>query len=227
MPWGRDLLLLFYPTVCLVCGKRISNAYAVLCLECELQMPKTGFQDDANNPVSRIFWGRVEVRSGTSLFRFEKGSACQALLHELKYRGNSKAGIYLGRLLGHELINTMYSDCDLLVPVPLHRKKLKQRGYNQSELIARGASEITGIPMMPDLLRRTKYQDSQTSMNRQERFENMSSAFSCCKSSPHLRHKKILIVDDTITTGATMEACSMVLLQNFHCKVYIATVSYA
>ena len=227
MPGIRDLLLLFYPAVCLVCGKRISNPYTVLCLKCELQMPKTGFPDDEDNPVSRIFWGRVCVRAGISLFRFEKGSACQVLLHELKYRGNAKAGIYLGRLLGQELTGRVFSDCDMIIPVPLHRKKLKQRGYNQSELIAGGVSEITGIPVVPDLLRRTKYQDSQTSKNREERFENMTGAFACNNSLPDLHHKKILIIDDTITTGATMEACSAVLLQNFHCSIYIATISYA
>ena len=227
MPGGRDLLKLFYPTVCLLCGKRIANSYAVLCLACELHMPKTGFPDDEDNPVSRIFWGRVGVRAGTSLFRFEKGSACQALLHALKYRGYSKAGIYLGRLLGQELVDSVFSECDLVVPVPLHKKKIKQRGYNQSELIARGASEIIGIPLVSDLLIRTKYQHSQTIMNRQERFENMGNAFSCGRFLPHFRYKKILIIDDTITTGATMEACSMVLLQNLKCSVYIATVSYS
>jgi ComF family protein len=190
-------------------------------------MPKTQFPDEENNPVSRISWGRVPVKAGTSLFRFEKGSACQALLHELKYRGNTRAGAYLGRLLGQELKDSAFSDCDLVVPVPLHQKKLKQRGYNQSELIAKGVSEITGIPLAGDLIRRIKYQHSQTSMNRQERFENMVKAFTCGRTSLLPGDKKILIIDDIITTGATLEACSMVLLHQFPCTIYVATVSYA
>ena len=192
-----------------------------------MKMPKTGFEDCDNNPVSKIFWGRVQVRAGTSLFRFEKGSAYQALLHDLKYRGNRKAGLYLGRLLGQALKHTRFSDCDLMVPVPLHRKRLKQRGYNQSEIIARGASEITGIPVASSLIGRKRNMRSQTLMNRQERFENMARAFTLCDYFPDLHGKKILLVDDIITTGATLEACSQVLLSNFNCLVYIATVSYA
>ncbi|MEA3460298.1 MAG: ComF family protein, partial [Bacteroidota bacterium] len=139
-------------------------------------MPKTGFGDQDNNPVSKIFWGRAPVRKGTALFRFEKGSAYQALLHELKYRGNRRAGMYLGRMLGQKLKHTAFSDCNLMIPVPLHRLRQNQRGYNQSEVIARGASEITGIPVADHLIVRKKNARSQTAMSRQERFENMATA---------------------------------------------------
>jgi len=192
-----------------------------------MKMPRTGFRDCYNNPVSKLFWGRVGIRAGTSLFRFEKGSAYQTLLHDLKYRGNRRAGIYLGRLLGQELNQTFLSDCDLLIPVPLHRLKRKQRGYNQSELIARGASEITGIPVATNIIRRLSNQRSQTTMNRQERFENMVSTFALGNYSPELQKKKILIIDDIVTTGATLEACSQLLISNYNCLIYIATVSYA
>jgi ComF family protein len=190
-------------------------------------MPKTGFGDRENNPVSKIFWGRAPVRAGTALFRFEKGSAYQSLLHDLKYRGNRKAGLYLGRLLGQALKHTSFSDCDLIIPVPLHRHRLKQRGYNQSEIIARGISEITGIPVENHLIGRKKNVRSQTTMNRQERFENMATAFSLCDYHPDLNEKKILIIDDIITTGATLEACSQVLFNHYNCLVYIAAVSCA
>jgi ComF family protein len=192
-----------------------------------MKMPRTGFWDCYNNPVSKLFWGRVEIRAGTSLFRFEKGSAYQTLLHDLKYRGNRRAGIYLGRLLGHELNQTFLSDCDLMIPVPLHRLKRKQRGYNQSELIARGASEITGIPVATNIIRRLSNQRSQTTMNRQERFENIARAFSLDNKVPELQEKKILIIDDIVTTGATLEACSQLLISHSSCLIYIATVSYA
>jgi ComF family protein len=179
------------------------------------------------NPVSRIFWGRVPVRAGTSLFRLEKGSAYQVLLHDLKYRDNRRAGFYLGRLLGLVIKQTKLSGCDLLIPVPLHRKKLNQRGYNQSELIARGVSEVTGIPVTNDLIRRARHQRSQTQMSRQERFENMASAFILCDDPPDLHGKRILIIDDVVTTGATLEACSQILIDRFHCQICVATVSYA
>jgi ComF family protein len=192
-----------------------------------MSISKTGFMDCENNPVSQIFWGRVPVRAGTSLFRFEKGSAYQSLIHDLKYRGNRRVGFYLGRLLGQELKGSIFSDCDLIVPVPLHKKRLKERDYNQSELIARGTSEITKIPVACDLIKRKINMPSQTSMNRQERFQNMLKAFTFCASPPDLYEKKILIVDDIITTGATLEACSRVLLNHCNCQIYIATVSYA
>jgi len=222
-----DLLQLFFPSNCLVCGKRLSASGVVLCFECEMNMPKTGFGDMQDNPVSQLFWGRVPVRAGTSLFRFEKGSAYQTLVHELKYRGNRKAGLYLGRLLGQELKHSVFSSCDLMVPVPLHRRRLRQRGYNQSDLIAQGVSEITKIPVMTDLIRRLRYQHSQTTMNRVKRFENMEKAFSMCASPPDLHHKKVLLIDDIITTGATLGACGEVLLNRFDCSVYIATLSFA
>lgn len=179
------------------------------------------------NPVSEIFWGRAEVRAGTSLFRFEKGSVYQNLLHDLKYRGNKRAGYYLGSLLGQEIQRSFLSDCDLLVPVPLHRRRQNRRGYNQSEIIARGISEITGIPIANRLIARKRNIRSQTSMNREERFNNMASTFTLCSKDLDLHDKRVLIIDDIITTGATLEACSQVLLRRFNCQVYIATVSYA
>lgn len=227
MQWLIDLLLLFFPSNCLICGKRLNTPSAILCFECETKMPRTGFRDRYDNPVSKIFWGRVPVRSGTSLFRFEKGSAYQALLHDLKYGGNKGVGLYLGRLLGLEILHSSFGDCELMLPVPLHRIKLRERGYNQSELIARGVSEVTGIPMENKLIERKKYNRSQTFMNREERFENMAGAFSLSRHSLDLNNKKILIIDDVITTGATLEACCLVLLKHYNCQLYVATVSCA
>lgn len=227
MLWINDLALLFFPSNCLVCGKRLHTLEQSLCLVCELKMPRTSFEKKEANPISQVFWGRVPVNCGTSLFRFEKGSVYQSLLHDLKYRGNRKAGLYLGRMLGGSLLDTSFSNCDLMVPVPLHRRKLKQRGYNQSELIARGASEITGIPVAKRLIVRKSYGHSQTSKNRQERFENMAEAFRLSNHSPNLDDKRILLIDDVITTGATLEACCRVLFNHFKCLVYVATVSCA
>ena len=225
--WLMDLWMLLFPSNCLVCGKRLSSSREVLCFSCEYLMPETGFGGKNNNPVSKTFWGRVPVQSATSLFRFEKGSAYQAVLHDLKYRGNWKAGLYLGRLLGHELIQSSFPKCDLLIPVPLHPGRLRQRGYNQSEVIARGCSEICGIPVVTGLIIREGRHRSQTSMGRLQRFENVSEEFSPGKRSVDINGKKVLIIDDVITTGATLEACSHVLFSQFSCQVYVATVSMA
>jgi len=227
MQWATDLFMLLFPVTCLVCGKRLSSPGEVLCLTCEYGMPKTGYSDRRDNPVSQIFWGRVPVEAGTSLFRFEKGSAYQKLLHELKYRGNRQAGTYLGKLLGQELKHTLFSSCDLMVPVPLHRRRLRERGYNQSEIIAWGVSEIMAIPVITNLFMRTQHHKSQTSMGRYERFENVAGNFRMKHRHPDVTGKKILLIDDVVTTGATLEACSELLLKHCNCLVYIATVCCA
>jgi len=222
-----DLWMLFFPSNCLVCGKRLSTTRDILCASCEYHIPKTGYGEGMGNPVSKTFWGRVPVLLATSLFRFEKGSAYQELLHDLKYRGNRKAGLYLGRLLGHELLHTSFALCDFLVPVPLHPGRMRQRGYNQSEMIARGCSEIMGIPVETRLLIRKGRHRSQTNMGRQERFENVFEEFSLGRCPPDIDGLKVLIIDDVITTGATLEACCRILLSHFNCKLYVATVSCA
>jgi ComF family protein len=224
--WGTDLLMFFFPVHCLVCGKKLYSTGEVLCLECEFNLPKTSFHDPINNPVCQAFWGRVPVEMGTSLLRFEKGSAYQSLLHDLKYRGNQRAGIYLGKMLGNEINHTTFSSCDILVPVPIHKKRLRERGYNQSEIIAKGISEVTGIPIS-NLLMRFTHHLSQTSMGRYDRFQNVSGNFRVCRNAPDMNGKKILLIDDVVTTGSTLEACSIEILSNFKCLIYIATVSYA
>ncbi len=225
--WLTDLMLFFFPVLCLVCGKKLSIPGEILCLECEYNLPKTEYRDSINNPVNQAFWGRIPVEMGTSLFRFEKGSPYQSLLHELKYRGNKGVGLYLGRLLGQELLPTSYSGCDILVPVPLHKKRLRKRGYNQSEIIARGCSEIMKIPVETSLLLRSTHRPSQTSLGRYERYQNVRGNFSVAPGAPDVSGKKILLIDDVMTTGATLEVCCQELLKTFPCQVYIATVSVA
>ena len=225
--WLSDLIMLFFPVNCLVCGKLLGSPEGVLCLDCEYKMPRTGYRNESDNPIAQIFWGRVKVCGGTSLFKFEKGSAYQVLLHELKYRGNKKTGLYLGRLLGGALKATSFANCDFIIPVPLHRKRLRERGYNQSELIGQGVSEVLGIPMIINLLIRSKHHETQTTMGRIERFENVSGCFSLSPDHPDLSGKSIIIVDDVLTTGATMESCCETLLNGYQCKIYVATASCA
>lgn len=222
-----ELRLFFFPSNCLICGKRLASHREVLCFRCESLMPKTGYGSKKVNPVSQTFWGRVQVEIGASLFSYEKGSSYQVLLHELKYRSNRKAGLYLGRMLGQALHHTPFSLCDLLIPVPLHPGRMRKRGYNQSELIARGCSEILDIPVETRMLVRKGRHRSQTSMGRQERFENVSNEFSLSSKAIDLRGLKVLIVDDVITTGATIEACCQLLINQYQCLIYVATVSNA
>lgn len=227
MRYLNDFVLLFFPVNCLICGKRLPGPREVICLSCEQGMPLTAYTQQAGNPVEMSFWGRVPIEKCTSLFRFEKGSSYQSLLHHLKYRGNRKAGIYLGQLLGYELKHSSFSVCDLIIPVPIHKKRLRQRGYNQSEIIAQGVSEIMDIPVESKLLVRKVHRESQTSMGRYERFENVYASFRIASNAPDINRKKVLLLDDVVTTGATLEACCYALIKSYSCLIYIATVCCA
>jgi len=226
MGWGTDLLLFLFPLNCLVCGRRLPDPDGVLCLSCEFNIPRTDFRN-LDHPVSQLFWGRVQIREATCLFRFEKGSGYQVLLHELKYRRNRKAGKYLGRLLGRAMEGTRFAECDQIIPVPIHLKRLRERGYNQSEVIAGGIAEITGIPVNAGVLQKRGSHSSQTSKGRFERFENVKGSFQLVRNPPDLNGLDLLLVDDVVTTGATLEACCKVFEDHYQCRLYIAVIACA
>lgn len=223
----HDVLNFFFPLYCPVCGNIVSTREQQLCITCELYIPRAAFRDPCDNPVAQIFWGRVNIEAATSLFRFEKGSRYQKLLHVLKYQGDHKMGIYLGKLLGNEIKAVFPIQCDYIVPVPLHPKKQKKRGYNQSEIISKGVSMTTGIPVRSDLLFRRGYTSSQTRKSRYERYENVEKVF--CLDAGKLEGLacSILLIDDVVTTGSTLEACAAVLLEIPGIQVYVATVACA
>lgn len=222
-----DIVSFFFPVYCPVCKMPMHIPGQIICLRCEQRMPKTNYVLEAENPVAQIFWGRTRLCGATSLFRFEKGSKYQHLLHLLKYKGDKKIGVFLGQLLGVELMGTPFSEVDMLVPVPLHEKRQKKRGYNQSEIIAQGLSSITGIPIQTNVVIRKEFTQSQTSKGRFARWENMENVFQLCKNSDLPSNPRILLIDDVITTGATLEACAEVLLTIPGASLYIATIACA
>jgi ComF family protein len=225
--WYQASLDFFFPTVCPVCRQRAAANGGVLCLPCEFMLPRIRDRHGDADAVSQLFWGRAPVEQATSLFRFEKGSGYQALLHELKYRGNRRVGLFLGRQLGLKLRDSAYASCDMLVPVPLHPRRQRQRGYNQSALIASGLSLNLGIPVELGLLRRKVYRGSQTDRGRYERFENVRQTFCIAPEAPEVSGKKILLVDDVLTTGATLEACALEIARRFSCRLFAATACLA
>ncbi len=225
--WIYDILNFFFPVYCPVCGATIAVRMQLLCLHCELNMPRAGFSDPADNPVAQLFWGRVKLEAATSFFKFEKGSRYQKLLHLLKYKRDKTMGIYLGKLLGSDLKDTIFMHCDYIVPVPLHLRKERKRGYNQSEIIARGVSFIMGIPVRTDLLFRDAFTATQTRKSRFERFKNVENVFRFEPSNMEKGKCSILIIDDVVTTGSTLEACTMTMLKKEGVRVFIATVACA
>lgn len=223
----NDLVSLLFPKVCATCGTSLLKDEEVICTHCCVDLPFTKFTGQEDNPVAKLLWGRVEVASATSGFLYKNNSPLQELIHQLKYKGNVDSGMVLGRMLGLELITSdIFSSVDCLIPVPLHKSKKRKRGYNQSEIIASGMSEVMGVPVRTDVLQRKKFTETQTKRSRISRWQNVDGIFEL-KSNSLIGGEEILLVDDVITTGATIEACVKQLQQVSNVTIHIATVAFS
>ncbi|MEZ7867468.1 MAG: phosphoribosyltransferase family protein [Paludibacteraceae bacterium] len=190
-------------------------------------MPKTNYHLLQDNPVEKRFWGKVPVERATSYLFFQKGSDFQKLIHELKYRGNKEVGVTMGKFAAADLLDSDdFKSLDLIVPVPLHEKKEAKRGYNQSEMICNGIAEILGMPVVTDNLYRTAENTTQTRKSVFERYENTQGIFGL-KNPAKFEGKHILIVDDVLTTGSTVEACIQALLQAKNTRISVFTLAIA
>jgi len=217
----------FYPHNCLGCGSDIIEAENFLCLECINNLPHTGFALHANNPVEKTFWGRITVVAAMSEFYFSKDSIMQNLIHEFKYKGNRNVGLYLGNIMGKSLLSSnRFSDINALVPLPLFSEKESKRGYNQSFILCAGINEILHIPVITKNVIRIIRTETQTKKSRIQRWENVEKSFSVLESQ-RLEGKHILLVDDVITTGATLEACGAEILKTAGTSLSIATLAMA
>jgi len=222
-----DFFSLFFPRICLSCGNNLFRHEEVLCTYCLHQLPKTSFSSQEDNPVFRNFWGRTNISHATSMYFFAKGGKVQHLLHLLKYKGKKEIGEYIGKIYGEDLKKSLfYSDIDVIIPVPLHPRRKRKRGYNQSEIFAKGLSESLVKPYDTRTLIRTYASETQTKKSRFRRWENVKEIFDL-KDHQHLINKHILLVDDVVTTGATLEACASMLLKIPGVKVSIATIACA
>lgn len=223
----HHLLDLFYPNLCLVCGESLVTGEKQLCLKCFSNIPKTNFHLQADNPVEKRFWGKVHVERATSYLFFQKGSDFQKLIHELKYRGNKEVGAVMGKFAAADLLESAdFQAIDMIVPVPLHERKEAKRGYNQSEMICKGIAEVMQKPVITNNLYRTAENTTQTRKSVFERYENTQGIFDL-KNPVEFAGKHILIVDDVLTTGSTVEACVKALQQAEDVKVSIFTLALA
>jgi ComF family protein len=220
-----DLISLFYPRLCAGCDTPLVKGEETLCLNCLADLPRTNYHLHDDNPIYQIFIGRVNITLATSFCRFDKGGRLQHLLHQLKYKGNREVGRKMGILFGFDLIHSsLYQDIDAIIPVPLHPKKEKKRGFNQSIEICKGLSESMNRPIISGNLVREVHTASQTRKGRFERWENVSGIFKV-RNGDSLVGKHLLIVDDVVTTGATLEACCEPLLKIPGVRVSIATLA--
>ena len=222
-----DFLSLIYPRVCASCGNTLYKNEKVICIFCNYRLPKTNFHFEKNNPVSEIFWGRVNIESASACYYFAKGSKIQHLIHQLKYKGKKEIGIFIGKQYGLDLIDSpQFNTVDIVIPVPLHRKKQKQRGYNQSEQFAIGISGSMKIELDTKSLYRKIASQTQTKKSRFKRWQNVSEIFDV-RQTDSLIGKHILLVDDVITTGSTLEACANALFKVPDVRISVAVIALA
>jgi ComF family protein len=222
----KDLFAVFYPEVCLCCHEPLTTYENVVCIHCRHDLPFTNFSSEANNLAEQTFYGRIPIEQATALFYFHKKGNVQELIHALKYKNQQQVGSLLGNWLGDELVKSnRFSTIDVIVPVPLHQKKLKSRGYNQVTTFGKSLSEKLAIPYTENVLVKVSATNTQTKKLRLDRWKNAHDLF-VVKDNQVFENKHILLIDDIITTGATLEACCEAFKKTKNLKISIACMAY-
>lgn len=222
------LYALVFPRECMFCHRHLLQSETWVCRLCIDELPATMYEYERGNEVEQRMAGRVNLKSGFSCYFFRKGENLREIIHGFKYNNHVKLAQIMGIEMGrHAWHSGFIKDYDYIIPVPLHPKKLKARGYNQSLILAEGISKVTGVPVITDALLRTVYAGSQTFLKADERYHNVKSDFALGPGADKLKGKSVLLVDDVFTTGATTEACILPLQEIEGVQVGIATLAYA
>jgi len=225
--YAIDVYRLFYPKLCGACNTALYKGEQHICFVCSNNLPFTDFEKLKPNPVEKVFQGRIDVDFATSLLYFSRSTKTQNILHQIKYNNRKQLAIYFGNLLGERIKSTHEQlNFDVIIPVPLHPKKLQIRGYNQSSYIAKGIAEVLNIPIAEHIIKRKINTATQTKKTRVERLQNINNAFELNKNT-NLNYNHILLVDDVLTTGATIEACANSLISKQNLKISVATLAMA
>ncbi|MFQ3181732.1 MAG: competence protein ComFC [Polaribacter sp.] len=226
MHFLKDFFYIFYPKICANCEEQLLQNEKVICTFCRHDLPLTNFKSYTKNKVSSIFLGRITIEKAYSLLFFRKRGSTKNLIHELKYKGNEEVGVFFGNWLGEMLSeNKEFATIDFIIPVPIHSKRKKIRGYNQVTKFGKCLSNHLHIPLIEDVLVRKSSTKTQTLKARFERFKDAETKFSL-KDIAFFKNKHVLIIDDVITTGATLEACAIALLKTAGIKISILTMAY-
>ncbi|HOM40638.1 MAG TPA: ComF family protein [Bacteroidales bacterium] len=222
-----DFISLLFPRVCYGCGEHLLRNENLICTQCYVSIPRTNFHLDENNPVAQIFWGRCLIQKSAAFSFYERGSRIRKIIHALKYNGVKELGNLMGRIYAIQLKESGFFDgIDVIIPVPLHPSKQKKRGFNQSECICGGISEISGLPVNNSVLRRVSSSATQTRRSRYDRWLNVEGIFDITDCDA-LRDKHVLLVDDVITTGATIESCVTALMKIEGIKISVIALAWS
>ena len=220
-----DSLSLLFLHLCPACEKELSKG-EVICTFCKDELPQTNYHLEKENPVEQVFWDRVKIEKAASFYFLSRDSKVQHLIHNFKYNGLYDIGIEVGTLYGMQLKDTAFNDIDIIIPVPLHPARERKRGYNQAAMFAKGLAQTLNIPWNSKIVKRIKNTKTQTKQTKEERIENVKNAFQIIDAEL-MSDKHILLVDDVLTTGATLESCARTLLEVKKTKVSIATMALA
>jgi ComF family protein len=222
-----DFISLLFPRLCYGCGNHLMRNETLICTECYVMIPRTNYHLKPDNPVAQLFWGRCLIEKAVAFSFYTRDSRIRRLIHQLKYKGIKELGSELGRIYARTLTSSGFLDeIDLIIPVPLHPSRKRKRGYNQSDLISQGISEVSGIPVDTKLLIRKTVTKTQTRKSRYDRWTNVQDIFMVTDQN-RLKDLHILLVDDVITTGSTIEACTNEILKTENTKVSVAALAYS
>ena len=224
MKWISDLIDLIFPRTCVVCGELLSPQEKDICINCLSTLPK--IEKIHLDEIEKSFWGKVEIERATSFMYYHKNSPYNNLIHRLKYKNRPDTGDRLAFLAAKEIAESgFFDDIDAIVPLPLSKRKMRQRGYNQCDYIAKGLSRATGIPVIKNAVKRLKSNETQTHKSRDERWQNVEGIFALSDAAL-LDGKHILLIDDILTTGATLASCAKSIQEGCQCKISIFTLAY-
>ncbi len=224
MKWISDLIDLIFPRTCVVCGELLSPQEKDICINCLSTLPK--IEKIHLDEIEKSFWGKVEIERATSFMYYHKNSPYNNLIHRFKYKNRPDTGDRLAFLAAKEIAESgFFDDIDAIVPLPLSKRKMRQRGYNQCDYIAKGLSRATGIPVIKNAVKRLKSNETQTHKSRDERWQNVEGIFALSDATL-LEGKHILLIDDILTTGATLASCAKSIQEGCQCKISIFTLAY-
>jgi ComF family protein len=224
----HPILDVLFPKCCAACNSLLQSKEEILCISCRYQLPFTEMEKIPENEAAIKFYTKLKLEHAASLLYFVEEGMVRPMLHKLKYKNQSEIGYFLGKLLAERFSPSGWlNDIDVILPIPLHYKKQHLRGYNQATLIAEGIGDFIKKPVCDNAVIRVKNTASQTQMSRSRRLENVNNAFSLAKPGKDLEDRHILLIDDVLTTGATLASCGRLLLEKTRCKLSIATVAIA